>query len=108
MKQTKTLTPREQGLLEMVTFKQRVIDYFLPPETNTVLELMDRVVHESISEVFTESIRGHMTLEQFAQILANMTFDTLHNTEGLNPDYILEQVERELHKKRLNRVKDRD
>ncbi len=65
-------------LIKNLSYANRVIELFLPPQTSEVLDIMETVVKRGLDEAFSGD-RG-FTLEQYAQYLSNLTFDALHNT----------------------------
>ncbi len=66
-------------LIKNLSYANRVIELFLPPETSDVLAIMEVVVKRGLSEAFNELEDG-ITIEQYAQYLSNLTYDALHST----------------------------
>lgn len=83
MKEKKTPLRRQEAettierLRNDLSYTNRVIELFLPPETSEVLDIMELVVKRGISGAFEEIGQG-FTLEQYAQYLSNLTYDALH------------------------------
>lgn len=86
MKDKKTPLQRQDAeitirrLQKNLSYTNRVIELFLPPQTSDVLDIMELVVTRGISGAFEEIGQG-MTLEQYAQHLSNLIFDALHTKE---------------------------
>jgi len=72
-----------------LSYANRVIELFLPPQTSEVLDIMETVVKQGIDGAFSGD-RG-FTLEQYAQYLSNLTFDALHNS-GIKDEESFEET----------------
>lgn len=77
-------------LQKNLSYTNRVIELFLPPETSDVLDIMELVVKRGVSGAFEEIGQG-MTLEQYVQYLSNLLFDALH-TKKLRDEESFEET----------------
>ncbi len=73
-----------------LSYANRVIELFLPPETSEVLDIMETVVKRGLEDAFC-SDQG-FTLEQYAQYLSNLTYDALHNSRIKDEESFQETV----------------
>ena len=65
-----------EKLQTQLSYSNRVIELFLPPEVSDVLDIMEEVVKNGLDTAFSGS--NGMTLEAYAQMLSHLTYDALH------------------------------